>query len=168
MCWLPAVVVQWLRLPGSQCRRRGFYPWSGNQNQQASIKKIPHAATKTLQLDKQKNFKKNLPSLMSVYHIACKSYYVFKDFCTLTMPTFFFFSQTLIYLFGYSGTQLRHAGSSIFVAACRSLSDGMQILSCVTWNLLTSPSNHLVLCRPLLLLSLIFPSIRVFSNESRI
>ena len=28
------------------------------------------------------------------------------------------------------------------------------------------PSNHLVLCRPLLLLPSIFPSIRVFSNES--
>ena len=28
------------------------------------------------------------------------------------------------------------------------------------------PSNHLILCRPLLLLSSIFPSIRVYSNES--
>ena len=28
------------------------------------------------------------------------------------------------------------------------------------------PCNHLILCRPLLLLPLIFPSIRVFSNES--
>ena len=28
------------------------------------------------------------------------------------------------------------------------------------------PSNHFILCRPLLLLPLIFPSIRVFSNES--
>ena len=28
------------------------------------------------------------------------------------------------------------------------------------------PSNHLILCRPLLLLPLIFPNIRVFSNES--
>ena len=28
------------------------------------------------------------------------------------------------------------------------------------------PSNHLLLCHPLLLLPLIFPSIRVFSNES--
>ena len=28
------------------------------------------------------------------------------------------------------------------------------------------PSNHLLLCRPLLLLLSIFPSIRVFSNES--
>ena len=30
---------------------------------------------------------------------------------------------------------------------------------------LVMPSNHLILCRPLLLLSSIFPSIRVFSNE---
>ena len=29
-----------------------------------------------------------------------------------------------------------------------------------------SPSSHLILCRPLLLLPSIFPSIRVFSNES--
>ena len=28
------------------------------------------------------------------------------------------------------------------------------------------PSNHLILCHPLLLLPLIFPSIRVFSNEA--
>ena len=31
---------------------------------------------------------------------------------------------------------------------------------------LVTPSNHLILCRPLLLLPSIFPSIRVFSNES--
>ena len=31
---------------------------------------------------------------------------------------------------------------------------------------LAMPSNHLILCRPLLLLPSIFPSIRVFSNES--
>ena len=30
----------------------------------------------------------------------------------------------------------------------------------------TMPSNHLILCHPLLLLPSIFPSIRVFSNES--
>ena len=42
-----------------------------------------------------------------------------------------------------------------------------------SWSLLTimsielaMPSNHLILCRPLLLLPSIFPSIRVFSNES--
>ena len=31
---------------------------------------------------------------------------------------------------------------------------------------LVMPSNHLILCRPLLVLPSIFPSIRVFSNES--
>ena len=31
---------------------------------------------------------------------------------------------------------------------------------------ISDPSNHLILCCPLLLLSLIFPSIRVFSSES--
>ena len=31
---------------------------------------------------------------------------------------------------------------------------------------LVIPSNHLILCHPLLLLSSVFPSIRVFSNES--
>ena len=28
------------------------------------------------------------------------------------------------------------------------------------------PSNHLILCHPILLLPMVFPSIRVFSNES--
>ena len=33
---------------------------------------------------------------------------------------------------------------------------------------LVMPSNHLILCRPLLLLPSIFPSIRAFSKESEI
>ena len=43
----------------------------------------------------------------------------------------------------------------------------------IDWSLLTlmsaesvMPSNHLILCHPLLLLPSIFPSIRVFSSES--
>ena len=43
----------------------------------------------------------------------------------------------------------------------------------ISWSLLklmstesVMPSNHLILCRPLLFLPSIFPSIRVFSNES--
>ena len=43
----------------------------------------------------------------------------------------------------------------------------------VSWSLLrltsiepVMPSNHPILCRPLLLMPSIFPSIRVFSNES--
>ena len=44
--------------------------------------------------------------------------------------------------------------------------------STISWSLLRlisiesmMPSTHLILCRPLLLLSSVFPSIRVFSNE---
>ena len=43
----------------------------------------------------------------------------------------------------------------------------------ISWSLLTfrsvelvMPSNHLILCHPLLLLPSVFPRIRIFSNES--
>ena len=55
-----------------------------------------------------------------------------------------------------------------WTAACQA---SLSITS--SWNLLklmsielVMPSNHLILCCPLLLLPSIFPSIRVFSNES--
>ena len=47
------------------------------------------------------------------------------------------------------------------------------LLSFISWSLLklmsiesVMPSNHLILCHPLLLLPSVFPSIRIFSNES--
>ena len=47
-----------------------------------------------------------------------------------------------------------------------SLSINSQSLLKLTFIELVMPSNHLILCYPLLLLPSIFPSIRVFSNES--
>ena len=49
--------------------------------------------------------------------------------------------------------------ASLFITNSRSLPKFMSIESVI-------PSNHLILCHPLLLLPSIFPSIRVFSNES--
>ena len=49
--------------------------------------------------------------------------------------------------------------ASLSFTTCQSLLRFMSIESVM-------PSNHLILCRPLLLLPSIFPSIRVFSNES--
>ena len=49
--------------------------------------------------------------------------------------------------------------ASLSIANCQSLLKLMSIESVM-------PSNHLILCWPLLLLPSIFPSIRVFSNES--
>ena len=62
-----------------------------------------------------------------------------------------------VWLFATPWTATRQA--SLSVTNSRSLPKPMSIE-------LVMPSNHLILCRPLLLLPSIFPSIRVFSNES--
>ena len=54
------------------------------------------------------------------------------------------------------GTAARQASLSFTIS--RSLLKLMSIESVI-------PSNHLILCRPLLLLPSVFPNIRVFSNE---
>ena len=55
----------------------------------------------------------------------------------------------------------------------RSVLSGSSLSFTISWRVLrftsielVMPSNHLILCHPLLLLPSIFPSIRVFSNES--
>ena len=60
-------------------------------------------------------------------------------------------------LFVTPWTAVHHA--SLYITNTQSLLKLMSIESVM-------PSNHLILCRPLLLLPSIFPSIRVFSNES--
>ena len=55
-----------------------------------------------------------------------------------------------------------------WTAACQaslSITNSGSLLKLMFVTLVT-PSNHLILCCPLLLLPSIFPSIRVFSNES--
>ena len=55
-----------------------------------------------------------------------------------------------------------------WTAACQaslSIKNSWSLLKLMTIESVM-PSNHLILCRPLLLLLSIFPSIRVFSNES--
>ena len=66
-------------------------------------------------------------------------------------------SLSCVQLFATPWIAARQASSA--VTNSRSLPKLMSIESVM-------PSNHLILCRPLLLLPSIFPSIRVFSNES--
>ena len=66
-------------------------------------------------------------------------------------------SLSRVRLFATPWTAARQA--SLSITSSRSLLKLMSIESVM-------PSNHLILCRPLLHLSSIFPSIRVFSNES--
>ena len=68
-----------------------------------------------------------------------------------------FQSLSGIWLFASPWTTARQA--SLFITNSWSLPKPMSI----EWVM---PSNHLILCRTLLLLPSIFPSIRVFSNES--
>ena len=105
----------------------------------------------------------------------------------------FFESQIYVVIFKYKcklrGTSLQSQNISLISLLCVS---SVQSLSCVwvfatpwttacqaplsitnSWTLLkpmliesVMPSNHLILCHPLLLLPSIFHSIRVFSNES--
>ena len=49
--------------------------------------------------------------------------------------------------------------------ACLSITNSQSLHKLMSIELVM-PSSHLILCRPLLLLPLIFPSISVFSNES--
>ena len=60
---------------------------------------------------------------------------------------------------------------TLWTAACQACQASLSFT--ISWNILklmsiklVMPSNHIIFCHPLLLLSLIFPSIRVFSNES--
>ena len=62
-----------------------------------------------------------------------------------------------VQLFTMPWTVARQASLSLTIS--RTLSKFMSIES-------VTPSNHLILCHPLLLLMLIFPTTRVFSNES--
>ena len=66
-------------------------------------------------------------------------------------------SLSHVLLFATPWTAARQA--SLSITHSRSLPKLMSIESVM-------PSNHLILCRPLLLLPSVFPSIRVFSNES--
>ena len=66
-------------------------------------------------------------------------------------------SLSRVQLFATPWTAARQA--SLSITNCQSLLKLISIESVM-------PSNHLILCHPLLLLPSIFPSIRVFSNES--
>ena len=66
-------------------------------------------------------------------------------------------SLSHVWLFGTPWTAACQA--SLSITNCQSIFKPMCIESVM-------PSNHLILCHPLLLLPSIFPSIRVFSNES--
>ena len=92
--------------------------------------------------------------MLSEHSCCCCHYDLFQItgylFCSVQ-------SLSRVWLFATPWTAARQA--SLSITNSRSLPKLMSIESVM-------PSNHLILCRPLLLSPSIFPSIRVFSNES--
>ena len=68
-----------------------------------------------------------------------------------------------VWLFATPWTAARQA--SLSITSSQSLLK-LMFHQVITWWHQVMPSNHLVFCRPFLLLPSIFPSIRIFSNES--
>ena len=95
-------------------------------------------------------FSKRICEKRSVQHLALS---------TKEVVQFSSVTQSLIHvrLFATPWTAAHQA--SLSITNSRSLLQFMSIESVM-------PSNHLILCRPLLLLPSVFPSIRVFSNDS--
>jgi len=68
---------------------------------------------------------------------------------------------------GLSGHSVTQSCPAPWTAACQSslpFTTSQSLLTLVSFES-AMPSNHLILCRPPLLLPSIFPSIRIFSNE---
>ena len=84
-----------------------------------------------------------------------RSFFVLNNNCNWSVQSVQLLSH--VWLFATPWTEERQA--SLSITNYRSLLKLMSI-----W--VSKPSNHLILCRPLLLLPSIFPSIRVFTNES--
>ena len=95
----------------------------------------------------------------------------------ITLPTKVLVVKSMLFpvvMYGYAA-----AAAAKLLQSCPTLCDPMNTAQQASLSITNSgsppkpmsivlvmPSNHLILCRPLLLLPSIFPSIRVFSNES--
>ena len=86
-----------------------------------------------------------------------RNYFEFSHFPLLTVTFCSVQSLSCVQLFATPWTAAHQA--SLFITNTRSLLKLMSIM----WGM---PSNHLILCPPLLFPHSTFPSIRVFSNES--
>ena len=104
------------------------------------------------------------PFLSFMSYSAVLFFLYFFSFCDILKNFFYFFS---IFQHHCSATKSCPLFVTVWTAICQaSLSFiSLSLLKLMSIESMMS-SNHLILCHPLLLLPSIFPSIRVFSNES--
>ena len=103
------------------------------------------------------------PSLSPLWHLT---FCLLPSLWNLAFPSFILLHRTQ-----FSSVQSLsrvRLFASYWTAACQaslSITNSQSLLKLMSIESVM-PSNHLILCRPLLLLPTSFPSIRVFSNES--
>ena len=141
------------------------------------LKSNPSKILRTSFPDFPKYSKKNLLSSKSVTSIKWQLVWMSKRICEEFSKLFTVINLekqckiSLLLLNSFSSVQsLSHVPlfATPWTAACQA---SLSITNFWSWLKLMStdsvmPSNHLLLCHPLLFLPSIFPSIRVFSNES--
>ena len=143
-------VVKSLRANTGDCKRLGFDPW---------IQKIPWR--RKWQPDPVFLLGK-FPGQRSLVGYSLWGFKVsdmIKQACARTQTD----RQTLLFSHSVMSDSLQPRGLQHSRFSCPSLSSGVCSDSCPRSMM---PSNHHILCCPLLLLPSIIPSIRVFSNES--
>ena len=102
----------------------------------------------------------SIPRWLKVYHEWVLDYVkYFSVSIVIIMWVFFFQFSSVAQSCPTLCDPMNHSMPGLTITNCQSLPKPMSIESVI-------PSNHLILCCPLLLLPSVFPSIRVFSNES--
>ena len=100
-------------------------------------------------------------------HLTISSSVIHFSSCLQSFPTSgsFQMSQFFSSVQSLSHVQLSATPWTTALQASLSIANSRSLLKFISIELVM-PSNHLILCHPLLLPSSIFPSIRVFSNKS--
>ena len=147
--WGPLVAQMIVYL---QCRRLGFDPW---------VRKIPWKREWYLTPVFLPGESHGQRSLVSYIHGVAKSW-------TQLTLSFTFPDKGVSVLIELWGPFLEFPFETPWTTALQaslSITNSRSPLKPMSIDLVM-PSNHLILCHPLLLLPSVFPSIRVFSNES--
>ena len=107
------------------------------------------------------NFPPSIRTPSSLPSLDLKIYYCKQCFAKSLSSLSYIFSsvQSLSHVWLFVSPWMAIGQASLYITNSWSSSKPMSIESVM-------PSNHLILCHPLLLLPSIFPNIRVFSNES--
>ena len=106
---------------------------------------------------------KNVISKAVVYYIVVTIAQIFPTLSALTLSIHHVTRMWLLFSHSVVSYSLQPRGLQQAWLPCPPLSFSLPKLIPIESEM---PSNHLILCCPLLLLPSIFPSIRVFSNES--